>query len=284
MDPEDTGTKPDDTGTVADPNGTPADPDDGAPSTPEYAKAEDVAKIGTEVAGLREGIGTIKDILAGRNTPTAPVADPLPEPTPTVQNVSDADINKAFEEGNGAVMVRQMVQAEGGERIRVLEQKLNEMQGYVDTTLAQHGERISAADTDGLPYRNDARYKAKIDADLAKMSPRHRAQPLVQKAIHDRIIGLDIKALLLEARETGLRAGRNPDDGTPPPGTPPSRPGMPPNTTGLPTVLELLGEDAEATLTQHGWSADEFSKKMGYKEGWSEYAAVIQKQKADGLM
>ena len=69
MDPEDKG--------GIDPNATP--PVDDPPTDPppaEFAKAEDVAAMRTELNGIKDGMGSIKDAIIANRAAPAPTADP----------------------------------------------------------------------------------------------------------------------------------------------------------------------------------------------------------------
>lgn len=266
-----------------DPNDPPKDPPVTDPPPAEFAKAEDVSAMRAELSGFKESISLLKETLIANRAPQS-VTEPLPQLSHVEDNVSDEELEQLLADGKGASKFRQMVRSESGQRTRALEQRLNDMQANIDNTLALHGGRIADADTTGMPYRNDPRFKKLIDAGVNAFPKNLRARPDIIKAVHDRVVGENVKLVIEAERETALRAARGTPDGTPPPGGGAgARLGLTP-AGELPTVLELLGEDAEATLIAKSQSPDEFSRKLGYKGGWADYAAVIQKQKEEGYM
>lgn len=119
------------------------------------------------------------------------------------------------------------------------------------------------------------RFQKEIDDYVGGMTPEMRMSAKAWEIAHNVVVGRNVDVLTKEATEAALRTAADVGNPNPGGGTG-SRTGGGGGGTPVPSVEELLGKDAALALTSKGIDADTWSKRLGYKGGWGEYAKQIQ--------
>jgi hypothetical protein len=239
-------------------------------STPEYAKADELASLRNQLAGLKELLG---DRLSAAPAPAQPAA---PVAAPTIEDVSDDDLDGSLSQGTPvAKKLRTAMKAEVAREVQTLRAEIAALRNFGVTSIGAIGERIAEAD---MPFKKHAKLGPIIKAEIenyAKVEPAIRTNPQVLKAIHDRVVGEHLDEITQERTEAAIRKARDEGGGSLPTGA--NGRGKRTDVPEVPTVEDLLGTEAAIALRERGQDADTFSRRLGYKD-WAAYAEVIKKQ------
>ena len=244
-------------------DGTGAGGGGGAP-TPTFVPTEEFKQFQSQVLGtLSEMSGAMSALAANAKAGNAP----MPKSTePEV--VTEEKYAESVREGDVETITKY--------HARKQYETIQQLAPTLQLGLQSVGNIVAEQAAKTLPHY--ARFRKDIDAYVYGMSPEMRMTPQAYEIAHNVIVGRNAAVLIQEGVEAALRNGAtqgNPNPG----GGGTSRTGGGGGAPPVPTVAELLGAEAEAALSNKGMDADAWSKRLGYKGGWPEYAGEIKKQR-----
>lgn len=242
---------------------------------PQYATVEQLNTINAALNNLTTQLGQFTsrvDVLAEAREAPAPTP---PAPTFT-RTVTQADIDRAYEEGDVQKAGRLQLtftQETIKESQQAMQLQLQQLQANGSTMIANV---VSEQAKGKLPYYE--RFKPEIDKMLQKVSPELRANPEMHKWAHDTVVGQNIGVLTTEASEAAIRKAL--DGG---PGYVPGN-GTPPKKDGQLTPEGVYGSDwndVKRLLQSKGISFEEHAKRRGYADAQA-YLKHVQKSREEG--
>lgn len=193
--------------------------------------------------------------------------NPVPNQSqePTIDNVSDEELEDVVARGQGGAKIRKMVRAEIAGLKR---QFIDPLEQVGLGAIANLTEQVTAA---GMPHYK--RFEKDMKARLASLPPASRLNPDVHKWVYNAIVGEHMSELETEAAEAAVRKTREPVQAQ---GSGSGRQaGGVAGSSGIPSVAEAFGVDADAALRQIGRTPDAQYQRMGYKN----YADYLDKCK-----
>ena len=234
------------------PEATPA-----VPAEPEWKTA--MAEMQLSFARQLEGI-------TNRFTETLGNFNPVPQAAePTIDNVTDEELEDVIARGQGGAKIRKMVKAEIAGLKR---QFIDPLEQVGLGAIANLTEQVASA---GMPHYK--RFEKEIKTRLAAVPAASRLNPEVHKWVYNAIVGEHAEELANEAAEAAVRKSREPAQ-TGGGGSTRSTGGIAGN-HGVPTVAEAFGSQAEMALRTVGRTPDAQYQRMGYKS----YADYLEKCK-----
>lgn len=253
---------------------TPNPAESSAPDTPAAPAAPSFVPVDEFKQWQATIMGTMDTLNAGLQAINASLAQRRDDrPAPSGPVISEDDYAKALVEGDTKTIsayVRQE-KARSAEALETFKRdNIDSLRTQGLTSIANLTAEVSGSK---LPYFK--RFEKEIRQKVAGLPPEQQANPQVWEIAHDAVVGSHAKTLLSEQKEEILRSASKP--GSQEPGDGAGR--MKDDKNRVPTVKELLGDDAVSALDSRGLTPDEWSKRLGYKGGWAEYAKLIKEQR-----
>lgn len=110
--------------------------------------------------------------------------------------------------------------------------------------------------------------KGEVEKALSSLPPEQRINPQIRQAAYNMAVGNNLDKIIAAEKEASLRAEHL--STSPTPSSKSSRSSSS-TSSDTPSPRDILSSAALSAIKAKGISVDEYYKKLGYKEGWSEF-------------
>lgn len=243
-----------------------------APLPQPAATKDDIRQLVEGFGGVAQQLTTTVAQLSQKmeemssRQPQVVVQQQYPQQQQQQVSLSDQDIDNAILTGQGAGMIRALIDREVNRKI---EQRVKPLEEYGVNTIGELSRRITTGGMKHYP-----RFKKEIEERLNMLTPDVRANPTVIETIYNAVVGTHTEELTREAAEAAIRQAQEPvQDGKSrnvTPGTGAGGSQVTREGTELPDMQQFLGSSLNDGIEalQHkgsgGQDQDAFARGMGY--------------------
>lgn len=218
------------------------------------------------VAGTLSKITTTLEAIASRPAPQAAAAPQLP---PTIEDISDEDLEQAIVSGEGgAKAIRKAINAAAA---KLVNDRIAPLENFGIQTFNELTDRVVGKD---LKHYN--LLKKEVDAQLAQMDPALRSSPRAREFAYKLALAENFDKVMESEVEAKLRQDAEKDDDGPATRDRGASGRRTPEGGGN-SEVEVFGRDSMTALRSVGRDLDKMARKMGYKGGAEEYLKLAEK-------
>lgn len=227
-------------------------PEENVEPEPQYVTRDDYDRLAGLVATIQQSVNAGFDALAAQRQTRH-------EPEPTIEDVTDEELEEALNQGTGAQKFRKMVNAAAA---RLAKDQIEPLRAEGQQAIAG---LVKQTATQNLPHYK--KYQKEIDEYVDRLPANQRLNPEVYEIAHNIVVGKHVTEIVNESVESFKRGSGG---GAPHVNTPG---GQGRSTVGFQpsgTITKPPSTEQAGLLADRGDSPDQFAMKLGYKS-WDEY-------------
>jgi hypothetical protein len=225
------------------------------------ASQEKITALGSQLGEMTTTLGRIAESLASnRSAPVQPTSQTAPD-------VTDAELQKALQDGDPAAL-RRMQNANNARLLAAVQQLVEPLRVTGTKAISDITNRVMRA---SMPHyellKND------VDKMLDSLDPAIRMQPETVEHVYNIAVGKNVDKIVATEVEKQLRQSREADAATGGGGDASSRQ-VETGATELKEFAEIVGPDAMAALKTRKQTPEQFVARQGYAsiEAWLKVA------------
>lgn len=256
-----------------------AEPNDDAPTTPDpasvgasYATQQELQELRDQLTRSQQTNELLQQLVDRTAQPSGTATTPA---EPAVEDVTDAELEDALQNGTGAQVAqlfRKAVNAANEKSTRALRRELGELRAAGTSTFAEMSQELASSK---MPLLKEyPELKQAFDAELKQVPDEYKANPRYLQSLYSRICGDNIQLIVQRQVDAAVRKAREPEQPSMP--TTANGRGAPSPADGaVPDVVTFAGQQSARLLQEKGLDGDSFARKLGY-DSWEDYVKLAE--------